>query len=175
MDELERKALGFALARHKDQKYGAAPYVVHLAAVRGVCARYGAPPVVCVASWLHDSLEDTDTTYADLDFNFGKDVADLVEAVTGRGFNRKARVADAYRKIRLAGTHAAFLKLADRIANVESAYLERPDLFRMYRKEFGGLNQALGHLGPTDMWRRLDDLLKNPHPTEPPRTDCDLD
>lgn len=163
MNEQERKAVGFALARHKGQLYGSSPYIVHLAAVRGVLGSFGAPEAVCIAAWLHDSLEDTDTTYADLDFNFGKEVADLVEAVTGRGFNRKARVADAYRKIAAAGEQAVMLKLADRIANVESARNERSDLYEMYWKELPGLRAALGHLGQPKMWERLTELLK-PYP-----------
>lgn len=116
-------------------RYGVSPYTVHLEAVYRLAQHFGLPEDYLVAAWLHDVLEDTDTSYAELCNLFGRKVADLVEAVTGRGNNRKARKADTLEKLRK-NPEAAALKLIDRLANVKAAAKAgRTDLLEMYKKE----------------------------------------
>lgn len=166
----ETIAAGYAAARHGDQRYGDRPYVAHLAAVRAIIADAiaasevdVAPPVEAtqralgVAAWLHDVVEDTAVPLGEIEARFGADVAALVWAVTGVGASRKERNAGAYAKIR-ATPHAAWLKLADRIANVEAS-AERPDKRAMYASEHPSFRAALDGLGPVELWRRLDAAL----------------
>lgn len=78
------------------------------------------------AAYLHDTLEDTDTTYEELKENFGQRVADLVHEVTHDGEK------DNYGRYfpRLKTRDAIVLKLADRISN-----LLRMDSWPEKRKE----------------------------------------
>jgi (p)ppGpp synthase/HD superfamily hydrolase len=111
-------------------------------------------------SLAHDILEDTDTKYRELVEAFGEEIASLVEAVTGRGGNRKERNADAYEKIRAHGEMAVMLKLADRIANCthSGASLD------MYKKEWEGFRRALydrNHVMAQPMWTHLEGLMED--------------
>lgn len=159
MDEIEQKAREFAERVHGDQRYGDQPYVTHLAAVRAVLADFGFGGDLGVAAWLHDAIEDTETSRERIIERFGDEVAGLVWAVTGIGKNRKERTACAYEKMR-ALPQAIILKLADRIANVEASAKTSPRLLDMYRKEWASFQEALSVASPSDpqvvaMWERL--------------------
>lgn len=162
LNALEERARDFAVLVHGDQRYGDAPYVAHLAAVREVLHDVGINGDIAVAAWLHDVVEDTEVGVIDLDF--GKHVGDLVWAVTGVGANREARTACAYAKIpHVAG--AIRLKLADRIANVEaSADGRNPKMLALYKAEYPAFKAALcdaeaGLRAVRALWARLDAAL----------------
>ncbi len=150
----EAAARAFAIARHGDQRYGDAPYVTHLEAVRAVLADFGLAGALGVAAWLHDVLEDTATSRGELEGRFGVEVSALAWAVTGEGRDRRERARSIYEKI-VAHPAAAPLKLADRIANVEASRA-RPDKLELYRAEREGFRRALGALADPAMWARLD-------------------
>jgi len=150
---LEMQARQFAEERHGVQLYGTRPYKVHLYTVRSILASFGYHDAYAPAAWLHDVLEDTDTTREEIETNFGAQVAGLVWAVTGVGKNRKARNASMYEKVR-ALPDAAVLKLADRIANVEASKMDQGKL-AMYEKEWPAFITEIGHLGDHRMWNRL--------------------
>lgn len=165
----ETIAAGYAVARHGGQRYGDRPYVAHLAAVRAVLSDAlsassldpGTQRALGVAAWLHDVVEDTSATQGEIEARFGADVSALVWAVTGVGSTREERSAAAYEKIR-ATPHAVWLKLADRIANVEASG-GRPDKRAMYASEQAAFRAALDRLGPSlqtsALWARLDAAL----------------
>lgn len=114
-----------------------------------------------LARWLHDAVEDTDMTVAQVELMFGKRVADLVYRVTNeQGKNRRERHEKTYPKI-LASDDAITLKLADRIANVEASIeTSDNDKIGMYLKEYEGFRNKLHKDGTHDaMWRHLDFLL----------------
>jgi hypothetical protein len=151
-------ARAFALARHGEQRYGDEPYIVHLTAVRQVCADFEVGGDIAVAAWLHDTVEDTDTDCSELEARFGVHVADLVWAVTGVGKTRVDRVRDMLRKIRRAGRDAVKLKLADRIANVEASVAgggKTAALLAMYREEQPALADAVWEVGTDITVRRM--------------------
>ena len=152
-DAREIDARRFAEAAHADQRYGEAPYVTHLSAVRAVLGDFGHGGPLAVAAWLHDVVEDTAVTRDEVEARFGAEVAALVWAVTGVGATRKERNASAYEKIR-AHPPAAVLKLADRIANVEASRTV-PEKLEKYRAEWGAFHAHLGQLGEARMWARL--------------------
>ena len=87
-----------------------------------------------------------------------------MDAVTDQeGENRKARHLKTYPRIRAAGGRALLVKLADRIANVEtSARGPNKSKLAMYQKEYREFREALRmpDLGPIGrMWNHLDGLL----------------
>jgi len=112
-----------AVEAHHGQvrKYSGLPYVVHPLHVGALLASAGVPEYVVAAGILHDVIEDTDMTYAELSNLFGSDVATLVLEVTSVSDNspekravRKAMDADHYGK---ASPHGKNIKVADMISN----------------------------------------------------------
>jgi (p)ppGpp synthase/HD superfamily hydrolase len=120
------KAKAFALARHGDQKYGEKPYSGHLQAVCDALTDHANPlDTMLAAAWLHDVLEDTETTREELTTEFGKEVTNLVWAVTGD--DKLSREESTKLTIQKLKSHprAALLKLADRYANVSASLEEK--------------------------------------------------
>lgn len=143
MDQLTA-ARQYATLHHvirKGQTYGVLPYTHHLLDVENVLREFGeVREELLVAAWLHDIVEDTDVKLRDVEENFGQEVARLVGAVTSEeGPNRKTRNALTYPKIRAAGPDAVRLKLADRLANVQSGGSSG----QMYAREHGDFRHAL--------------------------------
>jgi len=153
----------YAIEKHGDQKYGERPYIYHLDMVYEESLSHGLPPVVSVASFLHDVLEDTDTCYAEIEQEFeSKELADLIECVTDEpGKNRKERKAATYSKIK-ANRDAVALKLCDRIANVRSCLIDKnTSLLSMYQKEQAEFEAQLKEKDEyPSLWAELDRLIK---------------
>lgn len=124
MSELLKAAV-FAAAKHRDQRRkdeAASPYINHPLAVANVLANEvvdPAPEAVIIASVLHDTLEDTDTTPQEIEDQFGPTVLHIVQQVTDdKSLPKKERK-------RLQVEHAATLthsaklvKIADKICNL---------------------------------------------------------
>lgn len=125
------RAVELAAHKHRDQRrkdVHASPYINHPIALAAVLSCVGGirSPVVLAAALLHDTLEDTRTTRAELRRHFGERVAAIVQEVTDDKRLPKAR-----RKV-LQIEHAASLskearlvKLADKICNLTDI-LETP-------------------------------------------------
>lgn len=136
--------LSYELARikHINQTYGGKPYWVHLKAVyKEVLDNINYIPkelqeTLLIAAPLHDAIEDTDLTYAEIKREFGLDVAECVYAVTDElGRNRRERKKKTYPKLR-AHAPAHYLKIADRKANIKSCVTDEEfGMYLMYRKE----------------------------------------
>ena len=77
------KAYTFALRAHKNQKrdYGD-PYLIHPVAVADILSDLKLDSATITTGLLHDTIEDTETTYQNVETEFGKEVADLVDGVT---------------------------------------------------------------------------------------------
>lgn len=155
----------FAIRAHGDQKYGDQPYSVHLQAVAQVLTDFGyVEEEYQAAAWLHDVLEDTDTSQAHLQLAFGGEVFALVHAVTGEGSNRKERQASIIKKLHHCKP-ACVLKLADRIANLEAAIQEhnRQGKMAMYHSENTVFEKCVKKHVPVEMWDRLMDAFNYGH------------
>lgn len=152
----------FAILAHGDQLYGGHPYVQHLHDVYCTLLRFGifTGPLL-EAAWLHDVLEDTEVTETELRARFTDEIAALVVAVTNEPGGRAERAAKTYAKIRAAGPGAVWLKLADRIANVEHSIVNGTRHLKMYQEEFPAFSAALYRPGERDdMWAHLRGLVK---------------
>ena len=84
--ELLQRALDVAEKAHKGQKRASGePYINHCKAVASILAEMHVPPSVVAAGLLHDTVEDTGIDFKDLKREFGKEIFDLVQAVTKLG------------------------------------------------------------------------------------------
>lgn len=115
--DLVRRAAAFARAKHGDtiDDSGELVFHAHLEKVAELL-RVVAPEDanLIAAGYLHDTIEDTETTYDELVEAFNRDVADLVMEVTQEG--RKDRYG--YYFPRLHSQRGITLKFADRLSNV---------------------------------------------------------
>jgi guanosine-3',5'-bis(diphosphate) 3'-pyrophosphohydrolase len=81
--ELVQRAYRVAEKAHEGQKRASGePYVNHCLAVAAILAEMRVPPSVVAAGLLHDTVEDTDITLADLYRDFGEEISLLVDGVT---------------------------------------------------------------------------------------------
>lgn len=78
------KAIEFAAKAHSGQyrKGTKIPYIVHPLGVGRTLIECGCPDEVVAAGILHDTVEDTHTTLADIEREFGKKVAELVKGAS---------------------------------------------------------------------------------------------
>lgn len=117
-------AAAFAADKHRRQRRKdaeATPYINHPLMLATILAREGGvgDPAIIAAALLHDTVEDTETTPAELEVRFGADVAGIVAEVTDdkslpKLERKRLQIARAGHK-----SHGAKLvKLADKIANL---------------------------------------------------------
>src|SRR5271169_1977075 len=134
------EALAFAAHKHRDQRRkdeNASPYINHpIALANMLCNKAGITDenVLC-AALLHDTIEDTETTPAELSTHFGKAIADIVAEVTDDKSLPKAE------RKRLQIEHAAYasyqaklVKLADKISNLQDIASSPPADWDLKRK-----------------------------------------
>ncbi|MFM7989922.1 MAG: HD domain-containing protein, partial [Candidatus Fonsibacter sp.] len=77
------KAYDFASNAHKNQKrYSGDPYISHPIEVASILCDLKVDTATITTALLHDTVEDTDATYKELDKLFGKEIAELVDGVT---------------------------------------------------------------------------------------------
>lgn len=118
------KALAFSAQKHKDQRrkdVEASPYINHPIALANIlCNEAGIDnlEVIC-GSLLHDTVEDTATTFEELETEFGKRIRDIVAEVTDdKTLNRQERKQLQIDHAPHISDEAKLVKLADKIANV---------------------------------------------------------
>jgi hypothetical protein len=98
------------------------------------------------AAWGHDLIEDCRVSYNDVKEILGQEAADIVYAVTNeKGKNRKERANDKYYEGIRETKGAVFVKLCDRIANVQYSKMTGSRMFEMYRKENDNFIEKLGY------------------------------
>lgn len=98
-----------------------------------------------LACWAHDTIEDTRSSYNDVKEILGERVADIVYALTNeKGKNRKERANEKYYEGIVNTPGATFVKLCDRIANVQYSIVTGSRMFEMYKKENENFLLSLG-------------------------------
>lgn len=91
---------------------------------------------VIKATWGHDLIEDCRVSYNDVKNYLGQAAADIIYAVSNeKGKNRKERSNDKYYQGIRETKGAVFVKLCDRIANVQYSKLTKSRQYEMYKKE----------------------------------------
>lgn len=126
--ELVKKAYEFASFAHKDQKRKTGePYIEHTLHTAFLLAQIKADINTIIAGLVHDIPEDTNIPIAEIEKNFGADVAYLVEGVTklkkNINYSGKERYAESLRKMFLAmakDIRVILIKFADRLHNLRT-------------------------------------------------------
>ncbi len=118
------KALAFAADKHRNQRRKdavASPYINHPIAVATVLAAEGgvSDEATLMAAALHDTVEDTQTTFAELEKHFGTEVTGLVRELTDDKSLEKAE----RKRLQIehsghSSVRAKQLKIADKICNI---------------------------------------------------------
>lgn len=113
---VEQKVIAFAKKKHKGQKDddGRDYFEAHLQHVVEILKTASADGFVIMAGYLHDCLEDTDTTYEELEREFGEKVAKLVNEVTHEGKKDNT----GYYFPRLKTKDGILIKFADAMSNL---------------------------------------------------------
>lgn len=151
MDDLVSRARSFAVRAHgridHRRKYSLDPYEVHLQAVADLVASVSNDPEMLAAAWLHDTVEDTATTLADLDHHFGTAVAGLVRDLTDvsqpADGNRATRKSIDQGHLAGASQRAKTIKLADLIHNCRDICSHDPEFAKIYLAEMASLLEVL--------------------------------
>jgi len=120
------EVLEFASEKHKGQKRDdGEDYIVHPIRVAKIVDFYKGQysknrEVILAASLLHDTLEDTYTSFLELKDNFGAAVASLVEELTSATFSSRIIGKAKYlaEKMQFMTNYALIIKLADRLDNI---------------------------------------------------------
>ncbi len=133
--ELLGRAFDLAsLAHAKQERASGEPYVQHCLAVAQMLSELNLDAATLAAALMHDTLEDTGVSYAELEEEFGKEIAKLVDGVTKLGqidqlsglSERNVREdtqAESLRKMFLAmvdDVRVVLIKLADRLHNMRT-------------------------------------------------------
>ncbi|HEY7689654.1 MAG TPA: HD domain-containing protein [Dongiaceae bacterium] len=134
------RALDFAARKHVHQRRkgeSAEPYINHLSEVARLlaAATEGRNAAVTVAGLLHDTLEDTATSYDELVAEFGDEIASLVLEVTDdKALPKAERKRLQEEHARHASAGAKMIKIADKTSNLHSIVNSPPSGWDLARK-----------------------------------------
>jgi (p)ppGpp synthase/HD superfamily hydrolase len=127
------------------------PYEFHLNMVAQVARDFShivsasAAELIILAAYGHDLIEDTRVSYNDVVEVLGDEVADIIYAVSNeKGKTRKERANEKYYEGIRNTPYAVYVKLCDRIANVQYSKTTKSRMFEMYKKENPEFIKALG-------------------------------
>jgi GTP pyrophosphokinase len=173
LDVLAR-AYRFSASSHDGQQRASGePYLSHPLEVARLLVDFKMDVTTVTAGLLHDVLEDTRATKADLEREFGLEIADLVDGVTKLGklafSSREERQAENFRKMLVAmarDLRVLMIKLADRLHNMRTLDYLPPDKARKISQETLDIYAPLAHrLGMAKVKAELEDLAL--HTLEP--------
>ena len=135
------KALNFSARKHRDQRrkdQAASPYINHPIGLVNILwneARVMDTPVI-VSALLHDTVEDTATTFEELELEFGQTIRRIVEQVTDdKSLPRQIRKQLQVEHAGHISDQAKLVKLADKISNVRDLVNSPPADWSLTRKQ----------------------------------------
>lgn len=169
LDEtLLNQAYVFTVKKHGDQKRASGdPYFSHPVEVAGILTELKLDEPTIVTGLLHDTLEDTDATYEELQKLFGEEVAQLVDGVTKLSKLEltadQNKQAENFRKLLVATANdirVLIVKLADRLHNMRTLhYIQDLSRKRRIAQETLEIYAPLaGRMGIQSFREELEDL-----------------
>jgi len=167
MTDLVTKAKQFSKKAHKGQyrKGDNKPYFTHPQAVYEIALTVTNDENILVACYLHDTIEDTPTTYPDLVKEFNKEIADMVQAVSEdktvtSWYERKSK----YLKTVFSNEKAVIVAWADKVHNSTDLKTADQSVFKVPIKEKIKFYREFANLMPQkDLSTRLKLVLDNIH------------
>jgi len=166
-EDLLNRAYVYAMKAHGEQKRASGdPYFSHPLEVAAILTDLKLDDATIVAALLHDTIEDTEATRAEIDQVFGRDIGALVEGLTKLKrlelVSREAKQAENLRKLLLAiaeDVRVLLVKLADRLHNMRTLEFVPPASRRRIAEETLDIYGPLaGRMGMQEMREELEDL-----------------
>src|ERR1700704_2969119 len=164
---LLNRAYVYAMKAHGEQMRASGdPYFSHPLEVAAILTDLKLDDATIAAALLHDTIEDTEATRAEIDQIFGADIGALVEGLTKLKrldlVTREAKQAENLRKLLLAiadDVRVLLIKLADRLHNMRTLSHVPPDTRRRTAEETLDIYAPLaGRMGMHEMREELEDL-----------------
>src|SRR3954471_1713067 len=161
------RAYETAREAHRHQSRGSGEsYINHPLAVARIVADIGLDEISLAAALLHDAVEDTEITIADVEAAFGSEVAAIVDGVTKlerlQFDSKEAQQAATMRKMLVAmarDLRVLIIKLADRLHNMRTLAAMPTDKQRRIAQETLDIYAPLAHrLGMQELKQQLEDL-----------------
>ncbi len=164
---LIRKAYAYGAEMHEGQRrQSGEPYFTHPIAVAAILTEMQLDDATIVTALLHDTIEDTRSTYAEITKTFGKEIAELVDGVTKltnlQLSSAQTKQAENFRKLFFAMSkdlRVILVKLADRLHNMRTIKSMRPEKQVQKAHETMDIYAPLaGRMGMQWMRDELEDL-----------------
>ncbi|QOZ26325.1 GTP pyrophosphokinase rsh [Bradyrhizobium ivorense] len=166
-EDLLNRAYVYAMKAHGTQTRASGdPYFSHPLEVAAILTNLKLDDATIVAALLHDTIEDTEATRAEIDHVFGHEIGALVEGLTKLKrlelVSREAKQAENLRKLLLAiadDVRVLLIKFADRLHNMRTLEFVPPASRRRIAEETLDIYAPLaGRMGMHEMREELEDL-----------------
>src|SRR5271169_1901171 len=166
-ETLLNRAYVYAMRAHGEQKRASGdPFISHPLEVAAILTELKLDDATIAAALLHDTIEDTDATRAEIDRVFGNEIGLLVEGLTKLKrlelVSKEAKQAENLRKLLLAiadDVRVLLIKLADRLHNMRTLEFVPPTARRRIAEETLDIYAPLaGRMGMQEMREELEDL-----------------
>jgi GTP pyrophosphokinase/guanosine-3',5'-bis(diphosphate) 3'-pyrophosphohydrolase len=165
--DLIREAYAYGSEMHEGQfRHSGEPYFSHPVAVAAILTEQALDDATIITALLHDTIEDTKSTYSEVERKFGTDVAELVDGVTKltnlQLSSSETKQAENFRKLFMAMSkdlRVILVKLADRLHNMRTIKSMRPEKQLQKARETMDIFAPLaGRMGMQWMREELEDL-----------------
>src|SRR2546423_2702498 len=166
-EDLLNRAYVYAMKAHGTQTRASGdPYFSHPLEVAAILTNLKLDDATIVAALLHDTIEDTAATKAEIDETFGPEIAALVDGLTKLKkldlVTREAKQAENLRKLLLAiaaDVRVLLITLADRLHNMRTLDFMPPEARRRTAEETIDIYSPLaGRMGMHEMREELENL-----------------
>ena len=166
-ENLLNKAYVYAMQKHGSQKRASGdPYFNHPLEVAAILTELKLDDASVAVGLLHDTIEDTDATRAEIDQLFGSEIGAIVDGLTKierlNLVSREEAQAENLRKLLLAisqDVRVLLVKLADRLHNMRTLqYMPAEKRTRIAQETMDIYAPLAGRMGMQDMRTELEDL-----------------
>ncbi|KKK68195.1 hypothetical protein LCGC14_2946480, partial [marine sediment metagenome] len=165
--DLISRAYDYGREMHEGQyRHSGEPYFTHPVAVATILADQRLDDATLATALLHDTIEDTKSTFGAVSVKFGEEIAELVDGVTKltnlQLHSTETKQAENFRKLFMAmakDLRVILVKLADRLHNMRTIKSMRPDKQVKKARETMDIYAPLaGRMGMQWMREELEDL-----------------